>query len=212
MAESGDQDGGRIDCGMGFPAVQVKVDAMGEIWEALRMKAIGFMLGISLLVPVWAEGQDAGAVRIAVVDMTQLFNEHAETKAAEARVTKARDAARKIFREKSEGLKRVLQEHQEMIAAGKVEAGREALEKARVIEREIAAMKTTQARDLEEAFLRERRAILESIRGAVKAFNEKAGYHLILDRSAAAASGIPMVVDVKGLEDITGPVQRAMKP
>jgi hypothetical protein len=72
-------------------------------------------------------------------------------------------------------------------------------------------MKTTQARDLEEAILAEKRAILESIRSAVTAFNEKAGYHLILDRSAAAASGIPMVVDVKGLDDITEPVRLSMK-
>jgi Skp family chaperone for outer membrane proteins len=178
------------------------------------MKTIGLMLGIAFLGAGSVVGLEerVGEVRIAVVDMTLLFNEHPETKAAEARVAKARDGARKLFRKKSDGLKKVLQEHQGLIAAGKVDAGRDALERARVIEREIAAMKTTQARDLEEAFLRERRAILESIRGAVKAFNEKAGYHLILDRSAAAASGMPMVVDVKGLEDITGPVQRAMKP
>ncbi|MEM8953103.1 MAG: OmpH family outer membrane protein [Verrucomicrobiota bacterium] len=154
----------------------------------------------------------APVLRIAVVDMSALFEAHPDARAAEARVTQARDAARKIFRDKSNELKKVLQQHQEMVASGQVEGGREALEEARVIERELAAMKTTKERDLEKAFLEEKRAILASIERAVRTFNEGAGYALILDRSAAAANGIPMVVDAKGVDDITEAVRRVVAP
>jgi Skp family chaperone for outer membrane proteins len=181
----------------------------------MTMKMCALVFGVCFLTVGLLRGEDVkegAGVRIAVVDMTSLFNGHAETKAAEARVTKARDEARKIFREKSDSLKKVLQEHQELIKGGNVEGGRAALERARVLEREIATLKTTQARDLEEAFLAEKRAILTSIREAVQAFNETAGYSLILDRSAAAANGIPMIIDVKGLDDITEAVRASMKP
>ncbi|MEM7146645.1 MAG: OmpH family outer membrane protein [Verrucomicrobiota bacterium] len=169
---------------------------------------LALTLGLFCFGVVSGYGQES--VRIAVVDMTALFEAHPGKVAAEARVTQARDAARKVFRDKSNELKKVLQEHQGLVGSGQSEAGREALERARVIERELAAMKTTQERDLEEAFLKEKRAILESIEAAVRTFNEEAGYALILDRSAAAANGIPMVIDVNGLDDITEAVKRLL--
>ena len=62
----------------------------------------------------------------------------------------------------------------------------------------------------EEQFLEEKRGILRQVREAVRACNEEMGYALVLDRSAAAASGIPMVVDVRGLDDITAAVMERL--
>ena len=84
--------------------------------------------------------------------------------------------------------------------------GEKELEKARAAQRELAAMKSTQERDLEKQFLDEKRKILRQVQTAVQAYNKEAGYALVLDRSAAAQSGIPMVVDVNGPPDITDAV------
>ena len=148
--------------------------------------------------------------RLAVVDMTRLFEAHPDTKAAEERVTEARAEARKAFLKKSEDLKKALQEHQELTLAGKTGDAGKKLEAARALQRELAVAKTTMERDLEEQFLEEKRGILRQVREGVRACNEEMGYALVLDRSAAAASGIPMVVDVRGLEDITAAVMERL--
>ena len=160
------------------------------------MKA--FLLLFVAILPLAA--QDA---RIAVVDMTRLFNEHPHTAAAEERVTEARKKARDTFLEKSKALKFALQEHQDLVLAGKTTEAGKKLEATRVLQRELAQAKTTQERDLEKQFLDEKRKILKHVQEAVQTYNQEEGYALVLDRSAAAESGIPMVVDVRGLDDIT---------
>ncbi|NIP93302.1 MAG: OmpH family outer membrane protein [Akkermansiaceae bacterium] len=149
--------------------------------------------------------------RLAVVDMTRLFNAHPDTKAAEERVTEARAEARKSFLKTSETLKKALQEHQDLLLAGKTAEAGKKLEAIRGLERELALVKSTRERDLENQFLEEKRKILAQVKEAVRAVNAEAGYVLVLDRSAAAESGIPMVVDVRGLADITDVVMARFK-
>ncbi|NNC90432.1 MAG: OmpH family outer membrane protein [Akkermansiaceae bacterium] len=165
------------------------------------MKAFIFFISLFVAIPAAAED-----LRIAVVDMTRLFNTHPHTAAAEKRVDEARAKARTEFLEKSKALKFALQAHQDLLLAGKsTEAGKK-LETARALQRELAADKTTRENDLQKQFLDEKRTILKNVREAVQAYNNEEGYALVLDRSAAAGSGIPMVVDVEGLDDITDAV------
>ena len=77
------------------------------------MKSLFFVGLLGLSLPILAQ-----EARIAVVDMTRLFNEHPHTKAAEERVDEARKKAREAFLEKSKGLKLLLETHQALLLAG----------------------------------------------------------------------------------------------
>ena len=148
--------------------------------------------------------------RIAVIDLARAFQEHPETRNAEATLTADRNAAREAFKAKSESLKLVLQEHQELIRAGKKTEAAEKLKAANELESQIAALRTTQQRDLEQRFLREKERIVEAIRAAVRELNADRRYDLILDRSAESAFGLPSVIDAPGAEDITDAVMAAI--
>ena len=130
-------------------------------------------------------------------------------------------SAADAFRDKTNALKGVLQEHQEKImalekasGAGADEKRTEAaalLAKARELEREAAEYKAIQEAGLKKSFLEEKNKIMSAIVAAVKEFNRDGKYHLIVDTSAAAANGLPMIVDARGLDDVTDEIIARLK-
>lgn len=150
-----------------------------------------------------SHAQDASSPLIAVIDLARAFEAHPATEAATATLTKDREAARDQFKEKSEALKKVLQTHQELIRTGKRPEAAAKLKEANELEKAIATLRTTQQRDLEQRFTREKYRIMESIRAAVRQFNTDGKYAVVLDRSAESAFGVPSVIDASGADDIT---------
>jgi Skp family chaperone for outer membrane proteins len=159
--------------------------------------------------------------RIAVIDMTAAFNAHPEAEKAEADLNQKRAAAGKVFNAKANELKNLLDEHQKLtlklITAGE-KAGdeqkakaRELLDRATELEREVAAIRTTQERDLMQQFVEERRRILKSIATVIGEFNAAGTYALVLDLSAASANGIPQILHAPGAEDITQEIVKLLK-
>lgn len=143
------------------------------------------------------------AARIAVVDLTKVFSEHPEAVKAQELLNKERSEMREVFKEKSEALKKALQRHQEEIRAEKKDAAVATLEEVNTLEKDIAAMRSTQQRALEERFAGEKARVLGLIRDAVAAHNADGRYDLVLDSSAASANGLPAVLDARGAHDIT---------
>jgi Skp family chaperone for outer membrane proteins len=168
------------------------------------------LLLIALCLPCPASAQDAP--RLAVVDLTAVFEAHPRTAAATAELTKARDEARKKFRAESAELKDTLQRHQELLRAGhKTEATAE-LEKANALERSIAELGTTNQRNIEEQFRRAKTEIMADIVRVVRELNAERGYTVVLDKSAASANGLPQVLDAPGADDITADIIARVKP
>ena len=166
---------------------------------------------VALFLSAFPGSAAAQSARIAVVDLARAFEAHPETKAATDKLTAERNAARDVFKEKSESLKKVLQEHQELIRAGKKTEAAEKLKTANTLETEIATLRTTQQRDLEERFRREKTRILDLIRAAVRELNADKRYAVVLDLSAESAFGVPAVIDASGSEDITEAVIAKLK-
>lgn len=151
-----------------------------------------------------ASGQEIH--RLAVVDLTAVFEAHPRAAEASAELTDARNAARKKFRAESEALKNALQRHQELLRDGKKsEAGAE-LERANQLERSIAELGTTNEKNLEEQFRQAKKEIMDDIARVIREFNAEKGYALVLDKSAASANGLPQVVDAPGADDITAEI------
>ena len=83
--------------------------------------------------------------QIAVIDLAKAFERHPETAKATAQLTKDRAAAREIFKEKSEALKKVLQTHSELIRAAKKTEAAEKLKEANELEKAIATLNISSA-------------------------------------------------------------------
>jgi Skp family chaperone for outer membrane proteins len=154
---------------------------------------------------------DSPSLRLAVIDLAKAFESHPETATAAAQLTKDRAAAREVFKEKSEALKKVLQAHSELIRAGKKTEAAEKLKEANELEKAIATLRTTQQRDLEEKFKREKNRIIDAIRVAVREYNAEKKYTVVLDKSAESAFGVPAVIDASGSDDITEAIISRLK-
>ncbi|MFT5466266.1 MAG: Skp family chaperone for outer membrane protein [Verrucomicrobiales bacterium] len=171
------------------------------------------MKRFSIFLLSWAFAATAFGQQIAVVDMTAVFKAHPETAKAEAAIAAKRSEARGVFKSKSGELKEVLADHQgvttKLIAAGSnasTELKKQAeqlLDQAMKLEKEVATLKTTNERDLEQSFLAERRRILALITAEIGKLNASGEFLLILDKSAASANGIPQVLNANGAVDLT---------
>lgn len=161
------------------------------------------------------------AAEIAVVDTVAVFKAHPKTAVAEAEVAKQQKAARATFIEKKKELESVLGKHQtvtqKLVAAGSSasssdkELAKSYLEQASKIEKEIATLRTTQANDLKTEYVKQRRLILDDIQATIADYNADGKFSLILDRSAESANGIPQVLHVSGLVDITDEIVAKVK-
>ena len=174
------------------------------------MRVLAMLLLPLLVVPRPVSAQEAP--KIAVVDLTAVFESHPRTAAAIAELTKLRNEARQKFRSESAELKNTLQRHQELLRDGRREEAAAELEKANALERSIAELGTTNQRDLEERFRRAKTEIMDDIRRAVREFNAQQHYTLVLDRSSASSNGLPQVLDAPGAVDITSEITARVRP
>ncbi len=160
--------------------------------------------------PTFATAQESGK-NFAVVDLTKVFLAHPEAEKAQESLNEERKALREVFKKKSEALKKALQKHQEEIRAGKKDAAVETLGEVNILEKEIATLRSTQQNELEQKFASEKSRVLKLIRDAVADYNAERRYALILDSSAAAANGLPTVLDAPGADDITDAIIEHVK-
>lgn len=149
--------------------------------------------------------------RFAVVNLEKVFSEHPEAVKAQQALNRERAEMRDEFKKKSEALKKALQQHQEEIRAGKKEAAVATLKEVNSLEKEIAALRSTQQRALEERFAGEKSRILKLIRLVIAEHNAAGRYALVLDSSAASANGLPTVLDARGSDDITEAIIERVK-
>jgi len=174
------------------------------------MPLVFLLLAAGLLCSASARAEDGP--RLAVVDLTAVFEAHPRTKEATEKLTAERDAARKKFRAESEALKNALQRHQELLREGKRAEASAELEKANALERSIAELGTTNQKNLEEQFRQAKQAIVDDISRVVREFNAEKGYAMVFDKSASSANGLSQVIDAPGADDITAEIIARVKP
>ena len=160
-----------------------------------------------------AHGQEKKSppFQVAVVDLTRVFEHHPRTASAVEKLTEERDASRKRFADLTNKLKAVLQKHQELIRAKNKDEAVEALKVANELEREIATLGTTEKRDLEEKFRKQKNLILGDIRGAVARFNKSGKFAIVFDSSSLSPNGLPPVLHAPGAVDVTDDVIALLK-
>jgi len=173
------------------------------------MPLVALLVTAVILAAPSAQGE--GSPRLAVVDLTAVFEAHPRTAEATAKLTAARNEARKKFRAESEALKNSLQRHQELLREGKRAEAAAELEKANALERSIAELGTTNQKNLEEQFRQAKKEIMDDIARMVREFNAEKGYAMVLDKSASSSNGLPQVIDAPGANDITAEIIARVK-
>jgi Skp family chaperone for outer membrane proteins len=187
------------------------IDRSSIFCEAKDMHPLPLVLVFLLLGLTDMRAAAPTPVRIAVVDLTAVFQAHPRTARETETLGNARNAARKNFRAKSADLKNILQRHQELLRAGNKAEAAATLEKANEIERAIAELGTTNQRNLEEQFRRAKEEIMADIARVVREFNATEGYSVVLDKTATSANGLPQVLDAPGADDITAEIIARVK-
>jgi Skp family chaperone for outer membrane proteins len=179
--------------------------------EAKTVQRLTYLFLFLLSSVAITSAQTPNSARLAVVDLTAIFEAHPRTAEATAELTNARNTARKKFRAESEALKNTLQRHQELLRDGKRSEAAAELEKANALERSIAELGTTNQKNLEEQFRQAKQAIMDDIARIIREFNAEKGYAMVFDKSAASANGLPQVIDAPGADDMTAEIIARVK-
>ena len=160
----------------------------------------------------------SSSLRFGTVDMNRAFKIWPETKASEAKINEAKNAAKKEYDDRADAYKRGLDEinnlNKQLDAPGlstdaKLRQARERDDKITEIkkmEKEINDFRTAREKQLQEQALKLREGIVAKITPALKACAESEGFNLVFDSSGNSLNGVPIVVLTHDLPDLTDEV------
>jgi len=141
---------------------------------------------------------NAGALKIAFIDMNRLFTSFNETKAAEEKLNEARAQA------KSE-LDRKLASLQEMMNQinSRSRPDDRLVQQARDLDKEIADFRSKREKILQDQFTEMRKVIIDKLNITVQIVAEAHGLNVLYDRSGMSMGQVPVIIYTKGVFDIT---------
>ena len=181
------------------------------------MKKLLFITLVSALaLPVAAFAQ--GTMKVGTVDMARAFKEYTKTKDAEARITEAKNAAKKELDERMDTYKKALDEINKLnqqleapalSADAKTQKAKERDDKIANIknmEREITEFRQTRERQLQEQGLRMREGIVKDITDVVMEKVKSNSMDLVFDKSGFSMNGVPIVMYSRDNADFTNDV------
>ena len=144
----------------------------------IRMKILTVAAALALAASLGG----AAELKVATVDLDQVFNAHPRTKAAETELKKQEEA--------------VQAEMEEILAEG--QALREEVNKLRA-----RRTQETKIKQMREQVLKSRQAIVDELMAAVTQFAAANEYDLVFDRSGQTMNAIPLVLYADPVLDVT---------
>lgn len=160
------------------------------------------------------------SLKIATVDMKQVFADFAKTKEAEAKINDARNQAKKELEERVEFFKQAEVEARELNDAvnGPDLSEQERADKRRslnakllelqTVQSEVKSFQETRERQITEQTTRSRNSLVAEINGVLQA--KSAEYDLVFDKSGQSLNSVNVLVFSNDTFDITGLVLSAL--
>lgn len=145
-------------------------------------------------------------IKLATVDMNQVFTTFYKTKDAEAKLNELKASSGKELEDRMNKLKTAMadinqlnqdMEKPELSKDGKAAKQKERddkVAKAREMDRDAAEFRSTTERNLREQFMRMRKDIIDEIMKVVNDKIKAGGYDLVLDKSGISLGQIPVVL------------------
>ena len=165
-----------------------------------------------------ASTDSSRTLRFGVIDMNRAFKAWPETKASEAKINDAKNAAKKEYDDRAEAYKKALDEINNLnkqlespalSADKKTQTAKERDDKIANIknmEREISDFREKREKQLEADAIKLREPITAKIAATVNTCAERAGFNLVFDSSGNSINGVPVVVFARDLPDLTDAV------
>lgn len=176
------------------------------------------VLGLFLLAGAgWAQPQ-----RIAAVNMEKVFDSYWRTKQAQASLRELVTDLEKEHRSMLEELEKTKQEYQKLVEAAadptlsaeerekRKAAAEKTLARSRELERDVVQHERQARVTIEEKNRRLRANLISEIRATITAVAQDNGYALVVDSSATAPSGAPLIPYAATTIDITELVIRQL--
>lgn len=172
----------------------------------MNMKSLTRTLLLLSVVFLGGAGAANAQVKFGTVDMNRVFSEYYKTKAAQAKYSEAEAAANKDLNDRVEGLKKSMQEINQMntdlqrpeLSKDAADAKKKELEAkvaaARTTDREIADFRTAKQKNLQDQFLRMRKDIVDDIMKTVTELVKAKAYDIVFDKSGLSAGAVPVVL------------------
>jgi outer membrane protein len=179
-------------------------------------KVLLFAIAAAVVSPLTAFAQ--GGLKIGTVDMQRAFKEYSKTKEAEAKITDAKNAAKKEYDDRADGYKKALDEINNLnkqldapalSADAKSQKAKERDDKIANIknmEREITEFRQTRERQLQEQAMRMREGIVKEITDVVMEKVKANNMDLVFDKSGMSLNGVPVLMYARDNNDFTSDV------
>jgi Skp family chaperone for outer membrane proteins len=145
-------------------------------------------------------------LKVGIIDMNGVFTSYYKTKDAEQQLNQQRAAAKKLFDDRLDTLKKSMDEINKLNGEieqpelskdakdAKVKIRDQKVAEARSLDKDISDFKGSKERALQEQFLRMRKDIIDDIMKVVTAKVSEAGYDLVLDKSGLSMGQVPVVI------------------
>jgi outer membrane protein len=180
--------------------------------------AVAKLNGTSFSGNMLASSDSSRTLHFGVVDMHRTFEAWPETKATEAKINDAKNAAKRENDDHTEAYKKALDEinnlnkqleSRALSADKKTQMAKERDDKIANIknmEREISDLRKKLDKQIEEDERKLKEPIVAKIGATVNACAERAGFNLLFDSSGNSINGLPVVVFARDLPDLTDAV------
>lgn len=157
-------------------------------------------------------------IKIGTVDMNRVFTEYNKTKEVKAKYTASGDAIEKELTERSEDLKKKMEEINQLTTAieksdlpkkeldAKKKECEEKIEKARTLDRELVEYRSAKQKKLQDEFLGMRQGIIDDIMKVINDQTKARGFDIVLDKSGLSAGAVPVVLIARPDFDISNEV------
>lgn len=164
----------------------------------------------------------AADLKIAVVDMQEVFKQYYKTKDAETRIKEVGASFNKDLQDMMGEYQKSVDEAKKLkddsqnstldqkVRDEKTKAFQVKLQDLQNKERQINEFRSTRGKQIDDQAGRMRKAIVDEINVAVKNLGSTGKYNLILDKSGMTLNGTPAALYVDGVTDLTNDIINTM--
>lgn len=189
----------------------------------LRLSLLSVLSSVALGAGALVHAADGGNPPTATVNMKYLFAAHPKTQEAETQIEAERALFKKVLEDaeaKVERIRMAIKELDADLAGGKLGATaqeqtttirKEKAAELQVLEAQVQALREQGMKDLQNASLRMRDAILDAINADIAKTPQLRSAELILDKSGPSTNAVPFVLYSNDSLELTGAVRKQMR-
>lgn len=164
----------------------------------------------------------AADLKLAVVDMQQVFKEYYKTKEADTRLKEVLASYQKEYQDMMADYQKMVDEAQKLradtqnttldakVRDEKTKALQAKVQDLQNTERKIREFDVTRRKQLDDQSGRMRKNIVEEITKVINSIGARDKYNLILDKSGMSLNGTPSALYVEGVTDISDEIIKTM--